>query len=425
VAPTDSQSTPARPDGPQLSAADRARITYRYDRLRSISNGVIETAPTVFLLLVAVQWFHAGATAKAFVAGGGSLGLLLTPLVVAVVQHRQWPATDAAAKLAAGGCACFIVMAAVPHVAVFVIGSVLSMAGTAAAIPLLTQTYHDNYPEHRRGHFFSRAVMIRIAVAAGFSELGGRLLTGHLDRYRLLLCGFAAAFAFSAFCLRRFPSRPLPVPDQPHPLRALRYVATDPLFRRTLICWMLLGFGNLMMLPLRVEYLANPRYGVALAAAPVAFLTGVLPNLARLVVSPLWGWLFDRMNFFVLRVVLNAGFALGILAFFTSNSRTGLVLGSLIHGLSSAGGDVAWGLWVTKFAPPPRVADYMSVHTFFTGVRGVLAPLVAFHLLNIVSIPTLGWISGGLIALASILLLPEIPRGRGRPTAPLVEEVSE
>jgi hypothetical protein len=37
----------------------------------------------------------------------------------------------------------------------------------------------------------------------------------------------------------------------------------------------------------------------------------------------------------------------------------------------------------------------MSVHTFFTGIRGVLAPLVAFHLVAVLEIETLGWISGG------------------------------
>jgi MFS family permease len=117
-----------------------------------------------------------------------------------------------------------------------------------------------------------------------------------------------------------------------------------------------------------------------LTAAKVAFLTGVLPNLARLIMSPVWGWLFDRMNFFVLRVVLNMGFALGIFSFFTSNDTTGLIIGGIIFGISNAGGDIAWSLWVSKFAPPGRVADYMSVHTFFTGLRGVIAPVAAFHL---------------------------------------------
>jgi len=92
----------------------------------------------------------------------------------------------------------------------------------------------------------------------------------------------------------------------------------------------------------------------------------------------------------------------------------------------NAGGDVAWSLWVTKFAPEGRVADYMSVHTFFTGVRGVLAPLLAFHLVSTLGMEMLGWSSVVLIVLASLLLVPEFKFGRrARPAAALTEEVSE
>ena len=38
----------------------------------------------------------------------------------------------------------------------------------------------------------------------------------------------------------------------------------------------------------------------------------------RLPLNPLWGWLFDRINFFLLRSVLNyLFFAVGILVFFS------------------------------------------------------------------------------------------------------------
>ena len=68
---------------------------------------------------------------------------------------------------------------------------------------------------------------------------------------------------------------------------------------------------------------------------------------------------------------------------------------------------------MTKFAPPGHVADYMSVHTFFTGIRGVLAPLTAFQMVQRFSPPTLGWFSAGLIVAATFLLLPEISRWKG------------
>lgn len=398
-------------------------VTYRYERWRAVASGILETAGTTFLLLIAVRSFDAGATAKALVAGGGSLGLVLTPAVVSSVAALGWTTARAAAWLAAAGAACFLFMAAVPLLPVFVVGSVLAMTASSAAVPLLTQIYQENYPEKTRGHLFSRTVMVRIATAALFSELAGRVLSQHISYFRGLLVVFAAAFAFASFCLSRCPSRILTVQGGTHPLRAMRFAREDALFRRTLISWMLMGFANLMMLPMRVEYLAN---GLNLSVGEIAFLTGVIPNAARLVLSPIWGWLFDRTNFFTLRVILNIGFAVGILSFFLSSSVTGLILGAVIFGISNAGGDVAWSLWVTKFAPAEHVADYMSVHTSLTGVRGLLAPLAAFHLVREVSVEVLGGISAGLIVLSSLLLVPEIKLGRfGRPAKALVEEVSD
>ncbi|MBI2946567.1 MAG: hypothetical protein HYY23_02910 [Verrucomicrobia bacterium] len=401
-------------------------VTYRYERWRAISSGILETAGTTFLLLIAVRAFNTGATAKALVAGGGSLGLVLTPVVVSSVAALGWTTARAASCLAAAGAACFLFMAAVPVLPVFVVGSVLAMTASSAAVPLLTQIYQENYPEKTRGHLFSRTVMVRIATAALFSELAGRVLSQHISYFRGLLVVFAATFAFASFCLARYPSRILTVQGGTHPFRALRFARQDALFRRTLISWMLMGFANLMMLPMRVEYLANPKYGLALSVAEVAFLTGVIPNAARLVLSPIWGWLFDRTNFFALRAVLNLGFAIGILSFFLSSSVTGLILGAVVFGISNAGGDVAWSLWVTKFAPPEHVADYMSVHTCLTGVRGLLAPLVAFHLVREVSMEMLGGIAAGMIGLSCLLLVPEIKLGgSGRPAKALVEEVSD
>lgn len=411
--------------------SDRTEITYFFERLRAIGQGILETGAHTFLLLIAVRWFEAGAIAKALVAGAGSVGLMLSPVVVTRVEAGGWRVSRAAAVLLATGAACLLAMAALPQLPVYVLGSIIAMACASASIPLMTQVYQENYPGRQRGRRFSRTVIIRIGTAALFAEVAGRALSGHMEKFRLLLLVFAGAFAFSSWCASRVPSSPLTASGGSHPLRALRFAKSDPIFRNTLVAWMFMGFGNLMMFPMRVEYLANPDYGVRiygqlLDAGTIALLTAVIPNLARLVLSLVWGWLFDHMNFFMLRAVLNLGFAAGILSFFMSDSLAGLILGAVIFGASNAGGDVAWSLWVTKFAPPDRVADYMSVHTFFTGIRGALAPLVGFQLVGICGMHQLGFISVGLILISVVLLLREIPWGRsGRAGEPLVEEVSE
>jgi hypothetical protein len=75
-----------------------------------------------------------------------------------------------------------------------------------------------------------------------------------------------------------------------------------------------------------------------------------------------------------------------------------------LWGLANAGGNVTWGLWVTKLAPKHAVAEYMSVHTFLTGVRGLLAPMIAFAAIEVMSFETLSWICGAAILSASAFI---------------------
>ena len=410
-----------------MSPADRTLRTYRWERWRCICAGILETAGNTFLLLLAVQNFHAGAVAKALVAAGGSFGLLISPIVVNVVQRQGWKPTAAIARLLTFGAVASLVAALVPvtWIGSYALACLLAMTTTSAIIPLLTQVYQDNYPVEQRGRLYSRAFLLRILAAVTFGFLGGQWLEPgpqfslyfpalshwlllHPERFRGLPIVFSVAFMLAAMAVKRVPSTALQRDAGAHPLSAWRFVQSDRLFRQALIAWMLMGFANLAMLPMRVEYLGNPKYDLRKTAAEIALLTLVIPNVARLLLNPMWGWLFDRMKFFALRITLNLGFALGIAAFFTSNSWPGLVTGAVIYGISNAGGDVAWGLWVTKFAPANHVADYMSVHTFLTGVRGVLAPFVAFQIVQRFSPQAMGWVAGAMIVAASLILLPEI-----------------
>ena len=406
----------------------RTQLTFRYEALRAIASGIVETASTTFLVLIAVRWFEAGPLAKGLVASGAGLGYVISPVIVSRVEAARMPVGRAASRLALAGAITLSLSAVLTGEWLFVVSSLLAIALSGSMTPLLTQIYQDNYPDASRGRYFSQTVMIRIGSAVVFAAGAGYLLSVNIGYFRVLLAIFAAALAFSSWCLAQVPSSPLHLSGGQHPLRAFRYVLEDRVFRITLISWMFMGFANLMMLPLRVEYLANPRYDLALRPDMIALLTGVVPNLARLVMSPIWGWLFDRMNFFVMRMTLNVGFAVGILSFFASDTTLGFVLAAVTFGVSTAGGDVAWTLWVTKVAPPERVADYMSVHTFFTGVRGLIAPLVGFALVSRWPMTTMGWFATASILIGSVFLLPDAMRGgpvRKGPVAPVAEGAGE
>ena len=66
------------PASVSLSAIAITRKTYLFDRLRSIASGVIDSAASTFLLLIAVSAFDAGALAKSFIAASGNIGMLLS-----------------------------------------------------------------------------------------------------------------------------------------------------------------------------------------------------------------------------------------------------------------------------------------------------------------------------------------------------------
>jgi len=417
---------------------DRTEITYRYEHLRAVASGILETAGTTFLLLIAVQWFQFGATTKALIAASGALGFIAGPLVVSRVAELGWTTAQAASRVSLAAAGCYLLLAGVENRWLYVGVIIVATTLATAAIPLVTQIYQENYPARRRGKYFSRTAMIRTASAAGFGLLAGWILTGNTNGQSLsqypqwLLLTFAGAFVLASFCFSRLPAKPLTASEGTHPFRSLRFVKEDKLFRHILICWMLFGLGNLMLFPLRVEYLAHADayddYTLNFHPTPekIALILIFIPNTVKLIFSPIWGSLFDRMNFFVLRVVLNFFFAASLTVFFHSESMTSLCIAAGLFGVANSGGEVAWSLWVTKFAPAKHVADYMSVHVFFNGIRILLAPFLGFWLIGLISASSIALFAAGLIVASSLALLSDYPSGeKARRGAALTEEVTD
>ncbi len=408
-----------------MSPLDAERQTFRLDCQRAIANGIIETAASTFLLLIAVRYFHAGSAAKGWIAAASSVGFLATPALVNLVTRMGVLPSHAAAGLTFLGGIAYAVAAVVPELHVYVGCAMLATACSSACVPLFTQIYRDNYPETDRGKLFSRAVTIRVLVSAGFGWGAGRLLEADIGRARLLLLLFAASSLFAAWAIARYPARPIAPAGAGHPFSALRFAFHDWQFGLMLVSWMLVGFGNLMMFPLRVEYIANARYGIALPATAVALLTTVIPSIIRFS-SSIWGHLFDKVNFFLLRAALDVVSLFSIACYFIMEPPLGLIWGSILFGMTMAGGEISWSLWVTKLAPPDRVADYMAVHTFMTGTRGLVGPLLAFYLIERMSVPALGWIAVGFVFLGTLAILPEVRFAPARRhAAPLGQGVAE
>ncbi len=372
---------------------EATRRTFRNELWRSIPTGVLDTLVTAFGMIIAVRVFELGDFAKSVFLASTSGGLMASLLVVPLLLRSRGTIASTAAKVQlAGG-------AAMGVAAVFAGSSWLYMGGLsvglfcmAMQIPLLTQLYRSNYPERSRGRLFAITGIGRAAAAMGFGFLGGWLLDLDLQNYRWLLAAFALSGIVSGLLTYRLPATPWQAPEGASASlwASLRWIKLDRDFRTLLISWMIMGIGNLVAAALFVEYLANPRHGINLPEKQIAWIVGVVPVIFRLVFSYPWGLIYDRVNFFIVRATLNVFFAAAVFCFFVGHGVWAWTAGMALFGIANAGGNVTWSLWVTKLAPPHAVAEYMSVHTFFTGFRGLIAPFIAFSLIGHVSFATLG-----------------------------------
>jgi MFS family permease len=302
---------------------------------------------------------------------------------------------------------------------IFLPSMVCALIGITLSIPLMAQIYRKHYPSENRGRLFASTGVVRKASALIFAAVFGTLLQNDLDNFRWLLLIYAVGCLLMAGCVLAMDRVHLRRANQTKLFGALEHIGQDKVFRQLLTSWMVLGFGNLLCFSLFVEYVSNPEYGYDLSEFMVAFITGSVPEIMFLIFVVGWGIVFDRVNFFIVRIMLNIFFIAGILVYFLGNGVWALCIGIGLHGIARAGGNIAWSLWVTKFAKSEQVAEYMSVHTFLCGVRGVIAPYIAFPAIALLGPKAIGLIGAGLILIATLMIWPNIRLRGGGPTTPV------
>jgi hypothetical protein len=246
--------------------------------------------------------------------------------------------------------------------------------------------------------------MLSAIVGAVTALRIGWLLDQDLSNFRPLAVVMSLLCLCTAYFHLHIPSEPLK-PNTGGLSRDLRHALKDRLFSWMLTGWMLMGIGNLVTIPLRVEYLANPVYGIDASNTVVLAITLVVPLVTRVASIPVWGWAFDRFNLAFVRIAINLFFLVGLFLYFRTQDFVFLCLAAALIGWATGGGTMAWTLWVTKVAPSGRESSYMSIHSFFTGVRGVPAPFVGYWILTTLGASQVAWTSAILIGLSSLIFL--------------------
>lgn len=391
---------------------NNATATYRNDLLRAPFMGILEAGWTTFALVIAIRYFDASETHKSFIAGAGPMGFLLTPLTLYIAAHLRSRPNMACAFVFAASALLLIGASTAQSLLFFTLFVVASQMAAVQQGPLILQIYTKNYSRSERGRRMTWPFILTALFAIGFAFAGGRLLDQKIEAYHWIFVTMFAACAISAVACLRIPSSPLSREHVGNPWQNLSLVWKDRLFGFILGSWMLLGLGNLIALPIRVDYLANPQYGVNASNTTIAVLMLIVPAVGGILSTKMWGHYFDRLHFVTTRNLLNVFFLFSIGLFFFTTNLYILGLAMAFQGLAFGGGKIFWSLWVTKIAPDEKASSYMSIHMALTGLRGTLAPFIGYAILSR-STPASVAIIGMLLITVSIVLF-ECIRGQPR-----------
>ena len=397
-----------------LTTSELHRKTYKYDLWRGFFDGVLSSGIQTFALFIAIRYYNAGEGLKSLIAAAPFIGMILSLPLVHYTAGKGLKKSWCSAVPSALASVCLIIGAWIPSLEFYALMITIGYICRSVAIPYLTSIYSDNYPHHKRGKSFSKPLLLTVAISSLFGLAGSLLLEINIVYFNWVftivgICALAKAWVISSM-----PSKVIEKTSHNHPFGNFEYMIKDREFGYVLLTWFIMGFANLWVLPLRVDYVASSTYGIEASPVIVALIITIIPETIRFLFIPFWARLFDRMNFILLRMILNVLFGTGIALFFISKNLLIIGIGSALIGLAFAGGSIAWALWVTKYAPPGKVSAYMSVHVCLTGIRGTIGPIIGYWAAAKVGATMTGWISCGLMILATAMLLPEIKHGRNK-----------
>ena len=400
------ETEPKSEEGIPETPGDVARQTYRWDLLRGSMQGFVEACMVTFTLLVAIRVFDAPDMLKAILPGSYSLGLLLSPITIVLASRRGGTAGSICALCCFLSGLAMIGALSARELVLYLVCIVLAAVILAQTIPLLTKIYASNYGVRDRGSRFSSTVLLSAIVGASFSYCGGLILDFELGLYRYLFLVAALALFVNVFAYTKMPPVLIRRENTQSTVRDFKGAIRNRVFCMVIVAWMFQGFGQIMTVPIRIEYLANPRYGIDATNEQVSLIVGVIPFVTYLLSTKFWGYCFDRTNFITLRVTMNVIAIISIFTVFFTSSLWMIGLGMGLYGISMSGGRILWMLWVVDKAPPDQVSTYMGIHTFFTGVRGALAPFAGYLLVGQSNPQLTGWCAAAIITIGICLMLP-------------------
>ncbi len=321
---------------------------------------------------------------------------------VAAVNRLQWCfaaalATAAAAPVNLAG------------LLLFVVAILAAQVLWCGIVTIRASIWRLNYDRAARFAFAADNQAVVSLIHALTAGLTGWLIQDNPDLFRWLLgltslCAIASLIRLRAVRVRRerrllAAERGLNDSGSFRLGRYLSILAEDPLYRRYMVCMMVLGSGNLMF---TAPLILIMQQDLGLTTFSQVLVTAALPTLMVPFSARIWGRVLAREHVIGFRRRNSRWYAYAFaiaVAGVLGGSEPLLWLSAIVLGMAIGGGMLGWNLGHNDFAPEARVADYLGLHVSLTGLRGLIAPLIGV------------WLYGAIDALAPgrgplALLLP-------------------
>lgn len=385
---------------------DREKHTLWVDLLNRIPDGIINQLIFSAFVLIAIKVYGADDLQKAILSSARNVGLMLgliTMPLLAKLELRKSVLTGVLSFLAG----LFLLLAGVVrsswgYTASLTLCAVLFLC----RVPYMTSIYAHNYSDRNREVLYSYGMMAGVTATLFSTLLLGRVMDADPHNFRPVFIGIGAVTMGASAALFTLPSERLT--EAVSPWRSFSVLLTDPYFGYFTLIWTIFGFAGLSIMAMQVIHLAEPERGLGFSSFQVLMITGVLSSLIRILFNRPMIRLFNKMDIYRFRLLVNLLIALGSLVFFFSRTPVPLVIFYTVFTIGFTGDTLMWGIFVTRVAPPGKTHIYMSVHTFGAGLRGILGPSLSYLFIQKFSLQQFGVISSSLILLSGLMTIPVI-----------------
>ncbi|MDR1457028.1 MAG: hypothetical protein LBI34_03190 [Puniceicoccales bacterium] len=374
------------------------RRTFIYDSIRLCLQGTLDTMFLSVFMLIAIRVFHAPIALKAFLSTLMWLGGIFAPLLIRRLAPLNWPTTRLGGGFFIAIGICFALAALTNSFAVYIFLVAMASIAYRGKDSVLIGMYMRNYPSSRMATYFSFGMVLSSLMGIFFGQLAGYVLDLGLGNYHHLMGFIALCSACCAICLYHIPSESMEVPAASKK-GYFRYLKEDKTFARMELFTFLTGIAFQMLVPIRMEYLANTCYGLHLSNFSVMLLSWGILSVARVISTPILGKLFDMLPIIPNQILAGIFMLSGYLIFFRAHSFFWLGVSAALLGMAIAGKFLIHHFWVSRVVQPEAVAACMSVHVLISGIRSLLAPLIGYGILAISSPRCVAYVGSALIAL--------------------------